>query len=249
MMNLDDFKGKKVKRAKFERVEPLPEPPPDDECGDSSEEIEEMEESAAEMEPVKSFLAEDPTDAEIKCKEALDYEKAVRGRKEEHIVELEEQLDDLTLDLQRERASFINYRHRMDEEKTLIRTYGAQDLAFDLLNVLDYFESSLNFDTGKSSDLQAVMQGVKFTIEEMTRVLSKHGVAEIRTDIPFDPRIHEAFVAEATMDVEPGTILAVHRKGYIFKERVLRPAMVTVAKSPEETEKIISKNKTEKGSA
>jgi len=248
-MNPDDSKEKRTKRIKIYRAEPPPETDVVAESEIIGDEIAKLEDEREEEPAEGNGPGEEISDAQAKCEEALEYEKAVRGRREEHIEELERNIDALTDSLQRERASFINYRHRMDEEKALIRTYGAQDLAFDLLNVLDYFESSLNFESGKSSDAQAVILGVKFTVEEMRRVLSKHGVVEIRTDIPFDPRIHEAFVAEATYDVDPGTILAVHRKGYMFKERVLRPAMVTVAKPPEETGKIIDVDQTELGTA
>lgn len=241
-MNLDDSKEKRARRAKINRPEPDPEPETDD--------VERIGDEVVEMsEDNFSQLDSDSGEDLEKCEEALEHEKALRGRHVEHIDELEVKIEELTDSLQRERASFLNYRQRMDEEKTQIRSYGAQDLAFDLLNVLDYFESSLNFKTVEFTDAHAVIQGVKFTVEEMLRVLAKHGVKEIRTDIPFDPRIHEAFVAEATLDVDPGTILAVHRKGYMFKERVLRPAMVTVAKLPEDAEKIIDADQTEPGRA
>jgi molecular chaperone GrpE len=144
---------------------------------------------------------------------------------------LEEKLSKATDDLLRERAAFINYRKRTEEEKDQIRRFGAQDLAFDLLTVLDYFEESLKF-TSKDADSSPVIQGVKFTIEELHRLLGKHGVREIETDIPFDPKFHEAFGTEVTSEHKPDTILKVHRKGYLFKDRVLRPAMVTVSKAP-----------------
>lgn len=143
---------------------------------------------------------------------------------------LEDKLSKANDDLLRERAAFINYRKRTEEEKDQIRRFGAQDLAFDLLTVLDYFEESMKF-TSKDADSSPVIQGVKFTIEELHRLLGKHGVREIETNIPFDPKIHEAFGTEETSEHKPDTILKVHRKGYTFKDRVLRPAMVTVSKN------------------
>ena len=150
---------------------------------------------------------------------------------ESQVEKLEEKLSSALDDLLRERAAFINYRKRTEEEKDQIRRFGAQDLAFDLLTVLDYFEESLKF-TSNDADSSPVIQGVKFTIEELHRLLGKHGVREIETDIPFDPKFHEAFGTEETSDHKPDTILKVHRKGYTFKDRVLRPAMVTVSKAP-----------------
>jgi len=149
---------------------------------------------------------------------------------EDRLNELLDENDKLIDNLQRERASFINYRQRVEEEKAQIRRYSSQDLAFDLLNVLDYFEASMNFDN-TSSDIHSIIQGVKFTIEELRRILAKYGIKEIECDSPFDPKIHEAFGVEFTDKAEPGTILQVHRKGYMYKDRVLRPAMVTVART------------------
>ena len=151
---------------------------------------------------------------------------------EDRLNELLDENDKLIENLQRERASFINYRQRVEEEKAQIRRYSSQDLAFDLLNVLDYFEASMNFDN-TSSDIHSIIQGVKFTIEELRRILAKYGIKEIECDSPFDPKIHEAFGVEFTDKAEPGTILQVHRKGYMYKDRVLRPAMVTVARTPD----------------
>jgi molecular chaperone GrpE len=180
---------------------------------DSASEIDETEESEA---PDRS--SKEP----IKESDRMDVYSQLEN--------LEDKLSKANDDLLRERAAFINYRKRTEEEKDQIRRFGAQDLAFDLLTVLDYFEESLKF-TSKDADSSPVIQGVKFTIEELHRLLGKHGVREIETDIPFDPKIHEAFASEETSEHKPDTILKVHRKGYTFKDRVLRPAMVTVSKN------------------
>jgi molecular chaperone GrpE len=164
----------------------------------------------------------------------------------ETIAQLADKIEILTNELLRERAAVINYRKRMEEEKTQIRRYGAYDMAFDLLTVLDYFEESMKFD---SADLntESVLQGVKFTIEEMYKLLGRHGIKEIETDIPFNPKLHEAFGTKETTEHNPGEILDVHRKGYMYKDRILRAAMVTVAKEPEESGKTEDKNRTNSG--
>ncbi len=164
----------------------------------------------------------------------------------ETIAQLADKIEIINNELLRERAAVINYRKRMEEEKSQIRRYGAYDMAFDLLTVLDYFEESMKFD---SADLntESVLQGVKFTIEEMYKLLGRHGIKEIETDIPFDPKLHEAFGTEETEEHNPGEILNVHRKGYTYKDRVLRAAMVTVAKEPEKSGKTEDKNRTNSG--
>ncbi|MCD6218353.1 nucleotide exchange factor GrpE [bacterium] len=164
----------------------------------------------------------------------------------ETIAQLADKIEILTNELLRERAAVINYRKRMEEEKSQIRRYGAYDMAFDLLTILDYFEESMKFDSA-DLDTKSVLQGVKFTIEEMYKLLGRHGIKEIETDIPFNPKLHEAFSTEETEDHNSGDILNVHRKGYMYKDRILRAAMVTVAREPEKSDKTEDKNRTNSG--
>jgi len=133
-------------------------------------------------------------------------------------------------DLKLERASFQTYRARIDKEKADIRRYGAQDLALDLLRVLDYFEMSLTFDLPDlPANAQGVIEGVKYTVQELHKVLDQHGIVPLPTDGLFDAATMEAISTEVRDDLPPNTILSVATKGYLYKDRVLRPARVVVS--------------------
>ena len=148
--------------------------------------------------------------------------------------ELQSQLDAALHDLRLERASFQSYRTRVDKEKAEIRKYGGQDLALDLLRVIDYFEMSLTFDIPEISPAaQSVIEGVKYTVAEMNKVLEQHGITAIDTSGAVDPNLMEVISTEPRDDVEPGTIVSVANKGYYYKDKVLRVARVTVSAAPE----------------
>jgi molecular chaperone GrpE len=208
-MNPEKDKPGKKKKIKIERV-------------DKSESDEKAHASLKDsIEPESAESVEQK--AKVKTVESESEESA-----DDIIVKLKDELKLAQDDLIRERASFLNYRKRVEEEKFQIRKYAAQDLLFDLIRLLDYFEESMKFESSHA-DTQTILMGVKFTVDEFNRILEKNGVKAVDTSIPFDPRYHEAFGADATSDKEPGTILKVHRKGYMYKDRVLRSAMVTVA--------------------
>lgn len=133
-------------------------------------------------------------------------------------------------DLKLERASFQTYRARIDKEKAEIRRYGGQDLSRDLLRVLDYFEMSLTFDLPDlPANAQGVIEGVKYTVQELHKVLDQHGIVAIPTEGMFDATTMEAVSTEVREDLPPNTILSVATKGYMYKDRVLRPARVVVS--------------------
>lgn len=134
-------------------------------------------------------------------------------------------------DLHLEQAAFRTYRERMDQEKADIRKYGAQQFAFDLLRVVDYFRMSLAFEL--PADLPpavtGVLEGVRFTITEFERVLEQHGIRPIDTSGGFDAACMEAVAARVEPGIAQGTVLSVEQPGYWYHDRVLRPARVVVA--------------------
>jgi len=136
---------------------------------------------------------------------------------------------------QRERASFINYKRRVEEEKSEIRKYALYDIACGLINVLDYFESSISFGENLPKDAKNVILGVEYTLEELKRLLSTHGVLPIDVEIgdQYDSSLMEAVQSRTDAGTEPGGVIAVQRRGWKLHDRVLRPAQVVVAVAPE----------------
>ncbi len=185
--------------------------------------------------------AEDPLDrADIEDRIPSAFERGMQHAEDvdneilrETVGKLEEEITSLTDELARERAKFQNLRRRTDEEKAEIRKFATYDLAFDLLNVLDCFGLGLECSVeGVDEALKPYIQGVQYTIDEMNKVLARHGILEIPTDIPYDPNLHQVFECVETDGCDEGEIIDVKRKGYMLHDRVLRTALVSVAGTP-----------------
>jgi molecular chaperone GrpE len=125
-------------------------------------------------------------------------------------------------------ADFDNFRKRALRDKEEARQYGAENLLRDLLVVLDNMERAV----GAAGDLESIKQGVKMTHDQFKQILKQHGVEIIESaGAPFDPSHHEAVAHVETAAHSPGVVIEEHRRGYKFRERLLRPAMVSVAKA------------------
>lgn len=187
------------------------------------------EEASHSEEPILPPAVEDEADAVILPLEDVPAADPDLAPTDDPAAQLHAALHDLKL----ERASFQTYRARVDKEKAEIRKYGGQELAGDLLRVLDYFEMSLTFDLpALDPQAQAVIEGVKYTVQELHRVLEQHGIEAINTGAGFDPSCMEVIGTEVAADVAPNTILSVATRGYRFRDRVLRPARVVLAAAP-----------------
>lgn len=149
--------------------------------------------------------------------------------------DLEDRLALMTENWQRERAQFLNYKKRIEEEKSGIRKYACYDFARDIIRVMDYFESSISFEENLPEESRSVIIGVKYTLDELIRVLAEHGVSPIQAEEgrPFDSSCMEAVERKVVNDIEAGTILKVQRKGWRLHDRVLRPCMVVVSVAPD----------------
>lgn len=169
-------------------------------------------------EKVKEDKAEEVEEKEEAAEEDVkeDAEKA----------EANKQLEDLNNKLLRLQADFINYKNRVEREKENIYSYALEDIMSQLLPVLDNFERALN----NMEEANSYYEGVKMIYDQMVDVLSKNGLKEIDClNKPFDPNFHHAVMSEES-DKEEGTILEVLQKGYMLKDKVIRPSMVKVAK-------------------
>lgn len=149
---------------------------------------------------------------------------------------LSAKITELTDNWQRERANFLNYKRRIEEEKREIRKYASYDLVYDLLKVIDYFESSVTFAENLPPDAQNVILGVEYTLKELKGILSAHGVTPIiiKPGDEFLSSLMEASERLTTSDYTDGTIVKVLRGGWMYHERVLRPSQVVVAINSDE---------------
>lgn len=130
----------------------------------------------------------------------------------------------------RERADLENYRKRVQKEKEEILKYGNESFILEMLPAVDNLERAISHAEGDS----AVIEGVKLTLSMLLGTLKKFGVTPLESapGTPFDPAQHQAMAQVESADQEPGCVVSEFQKGYLLNERLLRPAMVTVAIAP-----------------
>ena len=130
----------------------------------------------------------------------------------------------------RVQAEFENYKKRMIKEKETFLKYVLEDLIVKLLPVLDNFERALHSAKG-SQDFSSFHQGVEMIYKELFKVLEKEGLTKIETkDKEFDPHLHEAQEIVKTPKCHDNIIIEELLKGYKLEDKVLRPALVKVAR-------------------
>ncbi len=130
----------------------------------------------------------------------------------------------------RERADLENYRKRVQKEKEEIQKYGNESLILEILPAIDNMERALAHTVCDSAD--PVITGVRMTLDMLMSSLKRFGVAVAEADkgTPFDPALHQAMGQVECDDQPSNTVVEVYQKGYMLNERLLRPAMVSVAK-------------------
>jgi molecular chaperone GrpE len=136
---------------------------------------------------------------------------------------------DLSDRLLRTRAEFDNARRRTERERSDFLQFAAMDLVRDLLPVLDDFERGLKVETAD----RHYARGVELIYQRLFDALKKLGLEPIETvGRPFDPNLHQAVERVETEEAEDQTVLGEFQRGYNFKGKLLRPAMVRVAVKP-----------------
>ena len=122
-------------------------------------------------------------------------------------------------------------RARMDVEKA--HKFALEKFVNDLLPVADNLERAITASEQDNAELAAVVEGVELTLKTLVDALKKHGVEPVDpAGEPFDPESSQAMTMVPNPDVEPNTVIDVFQKGYRLSGRLVRPAMVVVAKSP-----------------
>jgi molecular chaperone GrpE len=149
----------------------------------------------------------------------------------EQIQKLVAEKQDLQNTLVRRQADFENYRKRVERERQQERHRGAEVLIEQVLPVLDAFERALaGQDSSGSAEYR---KGFELIRTQLWNALAKQGLQPIEAvGKPFDPHLHHAIENVPTADQPEGTVVGEMQKGYIFHDRVLRPAMVRVASAP-----------------
>lgn len=132
----------------------------------------------------------------------------------------------------RYQAELINYRKRKDEETEKKLKYANEDLILEILPVLDNFERAIKMDDDNLEDeVSQFLSGMKMVYASLIKAIEKYGVKEIDAlGKVFDVTYHQAVMTEEVKDKDKDIVLEVYQKGYILKDKVIRPAMVKVNK-------------------
>ena len=172
--------------------------------------------------------------------EFLDDETSV----EEGTNALDEALDRLREDLEAAKQEVLyakadtqNVRRRMEKDIADARTYAATGFARDVLSVADNLARAIDAvpaELREDEKLKGLVAGIEATQRELDKVFGQHGITRIAAmGLPLDPNQHQAMLEIPTDSHEPGTIVQEMQGGYMIRDRLLRPAMVGVAKKPD----------------
>jgi molecular chaperone GrpE len=152
----------------------------------------------------------------------------------DRVAELEKQLEEAGSKALYAAAEAQNIRRRLEAEKIQASAYAVTGFARDMLSVRDHLDRALSHvpEAARADDSQkSFLDGIEATLRELDAVLARNGIERIAAKgLPLDPHKHQAMV-EIPSEAEPGTVIEEMQAGYMLKDRLLRPALVAVAKS------------------
>lgn len=152
------------------------------------------------------------------------------------LTSLRADLDAAKQDVLYTRAETQNLRRRMEKDVADARAYAATGFARDILSVADNLAravASVPAQYREDEGIKGLLAGIDATQRELDKVFAQHGVTRIAAvGLPLDPNQHQAMLEVPSDDAEPGTVLQEMQAGYMIKDRLLRPALVGVARKP-----------------
>ena len=163
--------------------------------------------------------------------------KSNKNEKKDHkdnskkkIEELQNEINELKDKNMRVTAEMINTVRRKDEETSRLLKYSNESLILEILPVIDNFERALS-QNSDSEDILNYQKGMSMIYNNLINILNKYEVKEIEClGLEFDPTYHQAVMTDEKEGVMPNIIIEVMQKGYTYKDKVIRPAMVKVSK-------------------
>lgn len=179
---------------------------------------------------MKENVKEEKKETKKKNNQEVNEEKVEITRDE--ILAMNQKISDAEDKFLRMQAELVNYRRRKDEEVQRMLKFANEDLILEILPILDNFERGIKMDDDNLDDeVSKFLSGMKMIYASLVNTLEKFGVKEIKAlGEKFDETCHNAVMTDESTDQEQGIILEVYQKGYILKDKVIRPAMVKVNK-------------------
>jgi molecular chaperone GrpE len=174
-------------------------------------------------------------EAEALRKETADDSPEVAEH--DRVADLEKQLEDANAKALYAAAETQNVRRRVEQELQQAKSYAGASFARDMLAIKDHLDRAL---AAVGDDLRAdktatqFLAGIEATARELDAVFARNGVTRVKSvGEPLDPHRHQAMVEIPTDQAEAGTIVEEMQPGYMMKDRLLRPALVAVARKPD----------------
>ena len=174
-------------------------------------------------------LNEDTEKIKKKSKKEDKCDKELK-RLQEEITKLKNELQEKDDKLLRNSAELVNFKRRKEQEISTMLKYANEDFVVELLPVIDNFERAIKLDDNDLSDeVSKFLSGFKMIFGNLNSILGKFEIKEIESlGVEFDPNFHQAVLMEHDENKPSGVVLEVLQKGYIYKDKVIRPAMVKV---------------------
>ena len=155
---------------------------------------------------------------------------------ENRLKELEKELEEVRQHVLYAQAETQNVRRRLEAEKQQTSNYAVTNFARDMLSVKDNLDRALAAippELREDEKMKALIAGIDATGRELTNVFQRHGITRVDAmGLPLDPNRHQAMIEVPSDQAEPGTIVQEMQAGYMIKDRLLRPALVGVARKP-----------------
>lgn len=181
--------------------------------------------------------ADDMPQTEAPADEAPESVNEAAPQATDRVAQLEEELATAKQEVLYALADTQNVRRRLEKELADARAYAATSFSRDILSVADNLEralSAIGEDLRGDDRFKALVTGLDATAKDMENVLRKHGVERFASvGQPLDPNRHQAMIEVPSVDAEPGTVIQEMQAGYMIKDRLLRPALVGIAKAAE----------------
>lgn len=185
------------------------------------------EEQAAENTATHTEAESGQTAEEAEAAETSAFESE---QEETGLDSLRKQADENMERYLRTQADFDNFRRRSRLEKEDFAKYASSKVVEQLLPVLDNFERAI-MASKDSKDIESLLKGIEMIQRQLGQVLEQEGLKHLEAvGQPFNPEFHQAIMQVESEEHEEGTVVEELQKGYVFKDKVLRPAMVKVAK-------------------
>jgi len=161
--------------------------------------------------------------------EDVEVVEEIEPTQEEIIQALEDEIKTLKNELLKQHANLENTRKRLEKERIIERKYAALPITKQILTPLDNFELALRHVIDNEA-VQQFAQGFEMIKTQFTKELAEQGVSEIDAlNEEYDPNFHQAIMTEKIEGVEPNIVIDVLQKGFMFKDRIIRPAMVKIS--------------------